>query len=468
MGVIQLERKVTAPREDGLEHKSMRNQGALAPVETKIIDEDEGIVEAFVAVTGIVDRVNDIIEPGAIGPQLKTVWPVGAVNHDWGNMVAKTLAAEEWLPGDPRLPKTLRDGTPWPAEAGVGWVKAQYNLDTQRGREAFSDVKFFAEDQDWSIGYRATKSRRGQDGIRRIKSMEIPEYSTVLSGAHKQARTLSIKSDGGTMTDAPRVVATFDDHVILSSKGFDGDNEAVVPGSLEAKLDAVETALEAKLSEIDLDGDKAWSLGYHINDKGFIELGEPEAVSIEVVDPPKGDDDEGVESKDGLLATIEFVGQCQDEIKAGRKISGANMAKLKAALGSIADVVALAEAAKEADDEGNKADTSGDVTPHKYSDSGDGSCSVCGGKADAPCHDTAGMKADPGVGGGGPDAMTHEYAKGADGYCSKCGGTEKSAIHDAPFSQPYSGPIDAVGTDTKDDDLNDIEMMMLEQERLCL
>ncbi len=44
----------------------------------------------------------------------------------------------------------------------------------------------------------------------------------------------------------------------------------------------------------------------------------------------------------------------------------------------------------------------------------------------------------------------------------------KCAIHDEPFSQPYSGPIDGVGTDTKDDQLNDIELMMMERERLAL
>lgn len=567
MGVIQVERKAPTPRADGLEHKSMLHQGPLAPIETKMIDEHEGIVEAFVAVTGIVDRVNDIIEPGAIGPQLKAMWPVGAENHDWGKRVAKTLEAEEYLPGDPRLPSTLRDGTPWPAEAGALWVKTQFNLEKESGRDAFSDVKFYADQQDWSIGYRAMKSRRDKDGIRYIKQMEIPEYSTVLSGAHKQARTLSIKSDelekgAASVSDGPRVIATFDDYVVFSSKGF-GEDEPLVPGSMEAKLDAAENAVENILHTVDISGDemKAWKVPIHVDENGFVVTGEPERVPLEIVGE-KGD----VVTEISWDSVDEMI-NLADAVKSGRVLSTANKAKVRAAMDALGEVLTAAEARalEEAAGEGETVEGKGDngmakkphdyvagdngkcatcgtasgnpmhqvgkaapaveapessaeatteaeweTIPHVFVDDGTGLCAKCGDPIDAaqhvttgavkaappadakthayvpgpfgkcktcgkpesdPVHNVAAAKADPGVGGGGPDAMTHEYVKGPNGYCAKCGGTMKCAIHDGPFGQAYSGPIDGVGHEIAskhDHDLNDIEIMMMERERLTL
>ena len=54
------------------------------------------------------------------------------------------------MPGDPRLPSALRNGQPWPDGAGGLYVKAQFNVDTADGRDAFSNVKFFRPDQEWS------------------------------------------------------------------------------------------------------------------------------------------------------------------------------------------------------------------------------------------------------------------------------------------------------------------------------
>ena len=54
--------------------------------------------------------------------------------HDWNAPVAKTLEARELAPNDPLLPDNIR---------GLGglYVKAKFNMNTQRGREAFSDIK---------------------------------------------------------------------------------------------------------------------------------------------------------------------------------------------------------------------------------------------------------------------------------------------------------------------------------------
>lgn len=161
-----------------------------------VVDEAQGIVEAFVSVTGVKDRVNDIIEPGAYTKTLATRTPKGLVGHDWKQLVSKVVEIKELLPGDGGLPDTLSNGDPWPSNAGALKVKAQYNLNTERGRDAFEDAKFFGTDQEWSIGYSVPKTKEAAQmvsGVRRIKQLDLFEYSQVLWGAMPHARTTSVK-----------------------------------------------------------------------------------------------------------------------------------------------------------------------------------------------------------------------------------------------------------------------------------
>src|SRR5690606_8526810 len=98
---------------------------------------------------------------------------------------------------DPMLPKTQPNGEPWPKEAGALYVKMQFNLKTQRGREAYEDVKFHGEDTEFSIGYTVPKggATKDHEGIRRIKELNLFEYSPVLFGAASNSRLLtSVKS----------------------------------------------------------------------------------------------------------------------------------------------------------------------------------------------------------------------------------------------------------------------------------
>jgi hypothetical protein len=159
----------------------------------KELKDEEGIVEAIVSVTGIVDNVNDVIEPGAYQKTLATRKPKGVWHHSWTEPIAKTLAVEELMPGDNRLPKELPNGNPWPSEAGALLVKMQFNLNGERGKQAYSDVKFFGSEQEWSIGYNVPTGGARVDtkdgGKRRIRTLDLYEYSPVLFGAMPNART---------------------------------------------------------------------------------------------------------------------------------------------------------------------------------------------------------------------------------------------------------------------------------------
>ena len=173
-----------------LEHKTVGVKGM------NIVSADEGIVETIISVTGVVDNVKDRIMPGAYQKTLAKRKPKGVWSHDWDTPVSKTLEVRELMPGDKELPKTMPNGDSWPSGAGALKVKTQFNLETQRGREAYSDVVFFGEEQEWSIGYNVPVGGAKVDsksGVREITMLELYEYSPVLFGAMPLARTTSVK-----------------------------------------------------------------------------------------------------------------------------------------------------------------------------------------------------------------------------------------------------------------------------------
>lgn len=148
--------------------------------------QDEGVVEAIVSVTGVVDNVGDLIMPGAYAETLAQRVPKGFFNHDDKVWVARTEHVEELLPGDPRLAAMAAEAKiEWPAEAGALYVKMRFNLGTPDGAKAFSNVRFHDREQEWSIGYRVPKGGATRDakGIRRIRKVDLFEYSLVAFGA---------------------------------------------------------------------------------------------------------------------------------------------------------------------------------------------------------------------------------------------------------------------------------------------
>lgn len=194
----------------------------------KVLSNDEGIVEAYVACTGNRDDVGDIIEPGAFTESLKQRTPKGVWGHDWNQPIAKTLEAREERPGSVSLPTELKS-------AGTGglYVKMQFNLDTSQGRDAYSNVKFFGDDAQWSIGYRTEESTFDTKvKARRIQQMGVYEYSPVLFGANSLPHTVSVKS-------ALQDLVTELRDVVKESE------TKSVPGSYEYVRDCVNEALDS-------------------------------------------------------------------------------------------------------------------------------------------------------------------------------------------------------------------------------
>ena len=154
------------------------------------VDEAQGIVECFVAAVGNKDSVGDVVAPGAFDGSLRRRKPRVVWGHDWNQPIGKVLAIEEVGANDPRLPVKMK-------QAGVGGLLArvQFNLRSERGKEAFASVAFFGEDQEWSIGYKTIRANFDpQQQANVLEEVELFEVSPVLHGANQLTGTISVKS----------------------------------------------------------------------------------------------------------------------------------------------------------------------------------------------------------------------------------------------------------------------------------
>jgi hypothetical protein len=192
------------------------------------VDETTGKVTAVVGVTGIVDHVQDLIEVGAYKDTLAKRRPKVCWAHDWEKPVGKVLRIEEWKPGDPRFAEVgaTLDGKAWPAEAGALVAEMQFNMKSDRGKEAFAAVEFYSDsgECEWSIGWAPIpgKSLRRKDGVRVCKSIELFEVSPVLFGAAPLTRTLEVKSLDLSAATLSSMLAKAEAH----ANGEDGPDEA--------------------------------------------------------------------------------------------------------------------------------------------------------------------------------------------------------------------------------------------------
>jgi HK97 family phage prohead protease len=176
--------------------------------------DDAGIIEAVVSVFNLVDHGGDVIVPGAFQASLQTKLPNFVWSHNWDQPLGRTLEAADVPPGDPRLPEAIRD-------RGGLWVKGQFNLDTQRGREAYSDIRF-GSITEFSIGFSVVESER-EGEIRRITKADLYEWSPVLVGMNPATTLISVKGEpraGCTLDDQAQDVLAAAESLIVRLQGY--------------------------------------------------------------------------------------------------------------------------------------------------------------------------------------------------------------------------------------------------------
>jgi HK97 family phage prohead protease len=188
--------------------------------EVKVLNETQGIVEAYVNSMGIIDSDNDIITSDAFDRSIENNLPIPVLTqHDQSNVVGKVLSASVV----PVSEKEYR-------------LKAvmQMNLETELGRDAFSNVKGDYLNQ-YSVGFNMTPEsaimERTADGqhVRIINNLDWIETSLVVRGASPSTATISAKSeDDVTPTiESEPVPDTSDDKPDASGTEVDVPDELI-------------------------------------------------------------------------------------------------------------------------------------------------------------------------------------------------------------------------------------------------
>ena len=160
--------------------------------ESKVINESEGLVEAYVNSMGKIDLDEEVIDIKAFDKSINDGGISVAWFHNQAEPVGKVISAS---------PEFLGKDDATGMEAGKLKAVMQFNLDTQRGREAFSDVKFGSV-REWSVGFRATdhdlKDLPNGAKHRVIKNLDWVEVSPVMRGASPETSTVGVKADVDT------------------------------------------------------------------------------------------------------------------------------------------------------------------------------------------------------------------------------------------------------------------------------
>jgi len=185
----------------------------------KVLDESSGLVEAFVNSMGIIDSDGDVISPQAFDRSIQSNLPIPVLNHhDQSQIVGKVISANAvpFNDGEYRLKAVM-----------------QMNLDTESGRDAFSNVKGQFS-REWSVGFNGVKDgsrmeREGDSVVRLIDDLDWVETSMVVRGASPNTTTISAKEE----KEAPQIV-------IEETTASDTDNAA--SDTDQSLLDEIEMA----------------------------------------------------------------------------------------------------------------------------------------------------------------------------------------------------------------------------------
>ena len=180
------------------------------------IFETEGQVEAYVNTMGVRDHDGDIIDPEAFNASIKANLPIPVLSgHDQKQIVGKVVfaRAEELEAPEHRL-----------------LARIQMNMDTQIGREAFSNI---AGDfvREWSVGFNipgpdaVDYEKLGKETIRRIKNLDWVEVSSVVRGASPATMTIAAKSDNPDAIEEVEDITTETIEITETSESSPDDTE---------------------------------------------------------------------------------------------------------------------------------------------------------------------------------------------------------------------------------------------------
>jgi HK97 family phage prohead protease len=169
----------------------------------KLLDEAQGLVQAYVNSMGVVDADGDRLLAGAFQNATRALaeHPVTVL---WGHDPSKTIG---------KMIDAVEVGR---ADGSTGLLATmQLNLATQRGQEAFSDIRFGSL-TEWSVGFNVEPSaisvtrEEGGKSIQNIAAVDLVEVSAVVRGASPDTATVAVKGDAATAQRAKGAIPPHD------------------------------------------------------------------------------------------------------------------------------------------------------------------------------------------------------------------------------------------------------------------
>jgi len=153
---------------------------------TKVLDEKAGIVEAYVNTMEVIDSDSDIISKDAFNNSFGSLPIPVLASHNQSEVVGKVLSARTVLDNRDTQVHRLH-------------ATMQMNMETQAGREAFSNVSGDYV-REWSVGFNMKPEGAKMDtvdgvSVRVITDLDWVEASTVIRGASPHTQTISAKAD---------------------------------------------------------------------------------------------------------------------------------------------------------------------------------------------------------------------------------------------------------------------------------
>ncbi|MCF8473085.1 MAG: HK97 family phage prohead protease [Emcibacter sp.] len=148
-----------------------------------------GHFEGYASVFNVVDRGNDLIEPGAFQKSLQDRG-AGGIKFLWQH--------------DPKEPMGILDEA-YEDKRGL-YIKGRLILDVERAREAYQLLNARALD-GLSIGFHTLKSYQRSDGVRVLKEVDLWEISLVTFPMNEFSRIFSFKSEKVTTVNESALVA---------------------------------------------------------------------------------------------------------------------------------------------------------------------------------------------------------------------------------------------------------------------
>lgn len=148
-------------------------------------DGEAGTITGYGSVFGNVDNGGDIVQRGAFAASLAKQSPLMLLGHDPNAVLGVWDEAKE-------------------DDRGL-FMRGRINLDTQLGRDAYSNIKFSAI-KGLSIGYKVHKSDyEGRSRV--IKEAGLFEVSVVSMPMNEQAQISAVKAmDDGDFTQIKRIL----------------------------------------------------------------------------------------------------------------------------------------------------------------------------------------------------------------------------------------------------------------------